>query len=418
MITTGVTGRPWRASITEWGAIQPWDDGPTLDWFVAADDRWHVVAEETSVRQRRIEGTPVVETRVRVPSGDVVQRIFTVADAGGLTIVEFENESPMAVAVAFDRRDVLTDRPIVDVPIEGIELPDGAFVVPLGHQATTRVAIVHGEQRSGPIPPSVSTMTQVVRGWLSLTERASRFVLPDGERGSLLAEAITAERCEIALGSIPRADDDPAGFVLALGELVRMGEPPDHWMPELVDAVEALGPVAAWDADVALTAAGRVLSIADERRARRDLDRITGRRTATSSPVDPPGGVRSIAWLESRLASGGALLPAGMPADWLGQSVDVYGVPTVPGSAVSFAIRWHGERPAVLWEQTGVPVQLCAPAVAPEWRSSDATGETLWPRPPGADPVVADVGPGADVPATPTPNGAEIDLDADPGSFS
>ena len=89
MITTGVTGRPWRASITEWGAIQPWDDGPTLDWFVAADDRWHVVAEETSVRQRRIEGTPVVETRVRVPSGDVVQRIFTVADAGGLTIVEF-----------------------------------------------------------------------------------------------------------------------------------------------------------------------------------------------------------------------------------------------------------------------------------------------------------------------------------------
>lgn len=423
MITTGVTGRPWRASITEWGAIQPWDDVPALDWFVAADDRWHVAAEETSVRQRRIEGTPVVETRLRVPSGDVVQRIFSVADSGGLTIVEFENESPMAVAVAFDRRDVLTERPIVDVPIEGIELPDGAFVIPLGHQAAARVAVVHGEQRSGPIPAGVSTMTQVVRGWLSLTERASRFVLPDGERGSMLAEAITAERCEIALGSIPRAGDDPAGFALALGELVRMGEPPDHWMPELVDAVEALGPAATWDADVALSAAGRVLSIAGERRARRDLDRIIGRRTASAPPDDPPGGVRAIAWLESRLASAGALLPGGMPVDWLGQSVDVYGVPTVPGSAVSFAIRWHGERPAVLWEQTGAPVELCAPVVAPAWRSTDVKGETLWPRPPGAEPVAPDAGPDDGAAGQPDPDprpvsGVEIDLDTDPGSFS
>lgn len=422
MITTGVTGRPWRASITEWGAIQPWDDVPGLDWFVAADDRWHVVAEETSVRQRRIEGTAAVETRVRVPSGDVVQRIFTVADADGLTIVEFENESPMAVAVAFDRRDVLTDRPIVDVPIEGIELPDGAFVMPLGHQATARVALVHGEQRSGPIPSGVPAMTQVVRGWLSLTERASRFVLPDGERGSLLAEAITAERCEIALGSIPRAADDPAGFALALGELVRMGEPPDHWMPELVDAVAALGPNLSWDADMALSAAGRVLSIAGERRARRDLDRITRRRTASASPDEPPGGVRAIAWLESRLASAGALLPQGMPPDWLGQSVDVYGVPTVPGSAVSFAIRWHGERPAVLWEQTGEGVELCAPVVAPDWRSEEIKGETLWPRPPGAEPVVPDAAPG-DSGADPSlsdaasVSGLEIDPDA-PGSFS
>lgn len=425
MITTGVTGRPWRASITDWGAIEPWDDVPTLNWFVAADDRWHVAAEETSVRQRRVEGTAVTETRVRVPSGDVVQRIYSVADAGGLTIVEFENESPMAVAVAFDRSDVLTERPIVDMPIEGIDLPDGAFVVPLGHQATTRIALAHGEQRSGPIPAGVATMTQVVRGWLSLTERASRFVLPDGERGSLLAEAITAERCEVALGSIPRADDDPAGFALALGELVRMGEPPDHWMPELVDAVEALGPDDGWDAEVALVAAGHVLSAAGERRARRDLERMVGRRTPAIAPDDPPDGLRSIAWLESRLARGGALLPAGMPGDWLGQSVDVYGIPTAPGSEVSFAIRWHGERPAVLWEQTGAPVELSAPAVAPEWRSSETKGETLWPRPPGAEPVAPDTIPVDPDAATPTPeatsaSGADIDIDVDPepGSFS
>ena len=419
MITTGVTGRPWRASITEWGAIEPWDEAPSLNWFVAADDRWHDPAEETSVRQQRVEGTAVTETRLRVPSGDVVQRIYTVADSGGLTIVEFENESPMAVAVAFDRRDVLTDRPIVDVPLEGIELPDGAFVMPLGHQATARVAIVHGAQGSGPIPPGVATMTQVVRGWLTLTERASRFVLPDGERGSMLAEGITAERCEIALGSIPRAADDPVGFALALGELVRMGEPPDHWMPELVDAVEALGPIVGWESDAALDAAGRVLTVAGEQRARRDLDRIIARRNPTSPPDDPPDGVRSIAWLESRLARAGALLPDGMPGDWLGQSVDVYGVPTGPRSSVSYAIRWHGERPAVLWEQTGATIELSAPVVAPDWCSSEAKGEALWPPPPGAAPIAATH---ADEPNGDgngrSSGGTEIDLDAEPGSFS
>lgn len=423
MITTGVTGQPWRAFITEWGGIEPWDDAPSIDWYVAADDRWHVPADEQSVRQRRIEGTAVTETRVRVPSGDVVQRVFSVADAGGLTVVEVENESPMPVAVAFGRRDVMTERPIVDVPIEGIELPDEAFVMPLGHQATVTIALAHGEQRSGPIPGGIASMTQVVRGWLSLTERASRFVLPDGEAGSLLSEAITAERCEIALGSMPNADDDAAGFLLALYELVRMGEPPDHWMPELVDAVEQLGPQASWDADVALDAARRVVTAAEEARARRDLDRIMSGRTASPAPPTPPAGVRSIAWLESQLAGGGALLPVGMPGDWLGQSVDVYGVPTTPGSTVSYAIRWHGERPAVLWEQTGEAIELTAPIVAPEWTSSEATGETLWPRPPGAQPV-AETGP-IDTGTTDTEpienattDPASIDNDDDPGSFS
>ncbi|MEO6572033.1 MAG: hypothetical protein ABIO83_10870, partial [Ilumatobacteraceae bacterium] len=152
MITTGATGQSWRASITPWGALEPWDDGAVLNWFVAADDRWHVPADEPAVRQQRLEGTAVTETRVRVPTGDVVQRICTVADAGGLTIIEIENDSTLPVAVAFDRRDVLTERPIVDVPIEGIDLPTGSFALPLGHKATVRIAVAHDRSRSGPLP--------------------------------------------------------------------------------------------------------------------------------------------------------------------------------------------------------------------------------------------------------------------------
>jgi hypothetical protein len=381
MITTGVTGQPWRASITPWGAIEPWGDAPALNWFVAADDRWHVAADEPGVRQRRLEGTAVVETRLRVPNGDVVQRVYSVADAGGLTIIEVENESTMPVAIAFDRGDVLTERQVADVPIEGLALPVGAFVLPLGHKAVLRVAVVHGRQRSGPLPGGLATATQVVRGWLTLTERASRFVLPDGEQGGSQAEAVTAERCELALGSVPHADDDPEGFALALGELVRMGERPDYWIPELVAAVEQIGPRTGWDADVALDAAGRVLVAARERRARRDLQRISAGRVVSERPSRPPRGVRGVAWLETLLAAAGGLLPNGFPTSWLGQSIDVYDVPTGDTTTVSYAIRWHGERPAVLWEQSGPPIELSAPALAPGWTAAEARGEALWPAP-------------------------------------
>jgi len=39
-------------------------------------------------------------------------------------------------------------------------------------------------------------------------------------------------------------------------------------------------------------------------------------------------------------------------------------------------VRWHGDRPALLWE---VPpgTQVCAPGLDPSWASSDQRGETL-----------------------------------------
>lgn len=384
MITTGVTGRPWRASITPWGGLEPWEGEP-LDWFVAADDRWHTPAEETAVRQRRIDGTAVTETRVRVPNGDVVQRIASVPDNGGITIIEVENDSTLPVAIAFDRRDVLTERPIVDVPIEGIDLPTSAFVLPLGHRAVLRVGVPHGAAAPGTLPERLPTPTQVARGWSTLTERASRFVLPDGEPGASLAERLVAERCELVLGVVPHGAERPAEFAVALRELVRMGERADEWLPELVDAVEVLGPRRDWDADVALDAAAAVLATVAERRARRDLARIVSSRRRAPRPVGPPVGVMAIAWLETLLAERGALVPHGLPPSWWRQSVEVYGVPTGDSSAVSFALRWHGDRPAVLWEQSGDAIELIAPMMAPEWRTTDATGESLWPVPPRAD---------------------------------
>jgi hypothetical protein len=160
-----------------------------------------------------------------------------------------------------------------------------------------------------------------------------------------------------------------------------MGENPTHWLPELVDAVESVARDRSWAADVALDSAARVLVDAGEARAMRDLDRIRAGRHRSPVPAAPPTGVLAIAWHEGRFAAGAELMRSGFPDEWLGQSIEVYGMPTGDRSSVSFAIRWHGARPAILWEQTGEPVELSAPAVAPGWRTADATGEALWPEP-------------------------------------
>ena len=152
-VTTGVVGQRWRASITPWGAVAPWDGSPPLDWYVAADDRWHVPRDESAVRQLRVDGTQVTETRVRVP---VVQTVYSCADAGGIVVVEVVNESSLPVAIAFDRRDVLTERPIADVPIEGITLPAGSFVVPLGHRARIRIGLAHQRSAGGALHAALS----------------------------------------------------------------------------------------------------------------------------------------------------------------------------------------------------------------------------------------------------------------------
>ena len=396
--TIGVLGGAWRATVAPWGAVQQWDGLGTLDWFIAADDRWYVPADEPTVRQTLVEGTPIVETRVRIPNGDAVHRVYTVADHGGLTIVEVENDSSMPIAVAFSGAAVLSLRPPTDMPLRGIDLPAGAVAFPIGHRATITVAIAHDPTsagaRSGLLPPSLPPSTQVARGWLAAAERASRLLVPD----TTMAACVVRDRCQLMLDGPADATSDPVGFLLGVADLVRMGSIAEPWMPEVVDAVAALAghasdPLLA----AAFDAAERVCLAADERRAVKDLRKVRSRVLAATvvsphaatvpSAID---GVRGIAQLERAIATGTDLFPAGVPAAWLGQNFEVYGVPTGPASAVSFALRWHGERPAVLWECTGDAVTLTSSGAAPDWRTTDRTGDVLWPVPAGAEPAAPD----------------------------
>lgn len=94
--------------------------------------------------------------------------------------------------------------------------------------------------------------------------------------------------------------------------------------------------------------------------------------------------VRALVVDEDAEPGGLALLPV-VPAHWYGQSIDVRDLPTRAGR-LSFALRWHATRPALLWElephDPSVPVRLTVPGLDPTWSSVAHAGETLLGTPP------------------------------------
>ncbi len=408
----GATGVPCRAWVSPCGDVTPLrgpGDEVTLQWFVAAEDRWHVPTVEAAVRQRRIEGTPVVETRLRVPEGDAVQRVWSVPDVGGLTVVEIENESPLPFAVAFAGTQVLTERPPADVPIRGIDLPAGSIVLPVAHRASIRVAIPHDPSRfSTWALPVLAPAMAIVRGWETIVHRASRLVLPDAGLG----DAVVAARSDLLLAGPVDAGADAIGFLLDVAELGRLGDDADAWMPEIVEPIASIARSNDAEVELALRACERLAVSAGDDRAAGDIATIrrrrvrdgrgavsNGRTTSSFSDLRRERSVgRFVAQVEQRIADEGRLLSLGIPRRWLGSNFEVHGVPTGPHSTIGFAVRWHGERPAVLWEQHGPAQKLSAPAVDPAWSSDAMSGEALWAAPP-----------------QPKRIGVSIDLGLDPG---
>jgi hypothetical protein len=197
-----------------------------------------------------------------------------------------------------------------------------------------------------------------------------------------LVELAVSARCDLLLAG-PSGRDDPVAFLLALAELVRLGEVDGQsaaeLAPEVAAAAQAVARCDGWDADAALAAAALVLARADERRGVADVTRIAAARPVTAPPLEAAAGIRAVAALERHLACGPLLFPAGIPPAWRGVDLEAHGLVVGPSTTLSFAVRWHGERPAVLWELTGEPVELRAPVVDPGWGTTAASGEALWP---------------------------------------
>ena len=405
----GIRAGGWNAIVNERGSVRLNDGSQVLDWHIAADDRWHDPSTEPSVRQTRRAGVPVVETRLRIPGGDAIQRVYAVADAGGLVVIEITNESTLPIAVAFTRPDLISSRTPSPRGAQGIELPTGSVVFPIAHGSTLRVALraplnVANETVNVDVE-RLPSFEQLQKGWLKSVEQAGYVIVPEGAVAPLVArlrsDALILSGHEIedwATGAGGDCANDPVAYILTLQELLRMGEKltgdsaqirVDH-AARLAQSVETLlkenkkSSILPWDVERALFAAQFVFSRMGENRA---ADDVSAAQLRMSSAADPPNvmpaDIRAIAWVEEKMVAvqrdgSVQVFGRGIPRLWLGANLECHRVAAGPLHTVSFGIRWHGEKPALLWEVSGpAGVKLDAGICDPTWSTVESTGETL-----------------------------------------
>ena len=262
------------AVVDAYGVVHP--DGwraESCGWWLAASDKWHDPRTSPSVRQQRIDGTPVVQTKIGVPGGDVVQRVFVVADRGGRLVMQVSNESPEPVAVAVPTREMSSTAAAGASRPQGIDTPEQVMAFPLSHRGSitfTWPLALARFRKTAPIDASLlPSVDQVVRGWVLTSDRASR-VAPE-------AAALVAARCEISLMTAHEIDElldaDPARGMLTIAERVRMGDNPQEWTSQLADAARRVAkhPQRSPWTSRALVMAARTLLAASETLAADDV---------------------------------------------------------------------------------------------------------------------------------------------------
>jgi hypothetical protein len=122
-----------------------------------------------------------------------------------------------------------------------------------------------------------------------------------------------------------------------------------------------------------------------------------------------------------REVDGGVALASLVPTGWYGQGWEVHDAPTAWGR-VSYAVRWHGDRAALLWEvepHAGVgAVRLITPGLDPSWSTSERRGEALLGPVPAPPQPSSSGGNGATVAATATATGGSRGDRPGEGSFA
>lgn len=482
--TVGNLDSPQRAAVDPAGLVAVAGRSWSLDWWIGAEDRWHVPAREVAVRQSLLDNSPVVETRVRVPSGDAVQRVYAARslDGSDALVVEVHNDTkvPFAVALAVRPYDLSgtgrVDRIELDgamVRVDGapavvlprspgrvalsdagadaaavafagdaervraaeIRCADGlanaVLLFPLAHTATLRVALPMAGTASLD-PPSLPGADQVASGWAAMTRAGARVEVPNRR----LRDAMDASTRFLLLGG---ADPVVAGALDLLGftedaeqRLLTedgagapgrwLGAIAQHWtLTRDITVARAAAPLVASlvsrlarvddraDADFghgALPAVAELLDAAGEARAAADV-RALAARVPVTPPTEPDlevllatagptwtvpgtgtghdlGANAALVTAVRRLlvceVDDGLVLSPRVSEAWFGQGWEVHDLPTAEGR-LSYAIRWHGERPALLWELEPHAgrrsARLTVPNLDAAWSTTERRGEAL-----------------------------------------
>lgn len=341
-----------------------------LGWWIGADDRWHRPEDEVAVRQHRIDRAPAYETAMRIPSGDAVARVWAVGAPGEPIIIEIENCSPapMVVALVLHHAPSDADR---DTDGRAVRLDRGTELV-MGRPAHTRVraadlgalaASLEGGDPSGGSGPYLALLAPV----------AHRTMI----RAAVFLDA--RSRADLDLVAVPDAQAAGRGWqtVASTGMRVVVTDPAQQEAIDraLVDVLlgaatadaEIFGALEDWGFDDQARRAWRQLGWNARRRARQR------REPTPHTPAAVLRAARDSVVVERD--DGTVELLAVPPTP--GAPVEVHDAP-VRGGSLSFALRWHGDRAALLWDvKASRPVRLVAPSLDPAWSTLLPSGEAL-----------------------------------------
>ena len=308
-----------------------------------------------------------------------------------------------------------------------------AAVWPLPHTATLRIVVeLAGNTSPGAAVPSTSDIN---RGWEAHLKQGMRVDVDDFEVSEHLSTACRSvltmwpevqdtpsailAMSEMGFGRdagrffdlLERCDDD--GAVLRclarwaqLGEQAHQLEDLERILGRLAQAAHVVAgsggePAgAAWLDDALVALGGRLHQIEQPDVA----ERVQGFKTAVQ-PIEGASDQLALltkaldkrgVWPEAQMRSAShyvrairalvvedtgtevRLLPQ-LPELWRGRTIDVLGLPVANGT-MSFGLRWHGHRPALLWEASlapEAPFTLKIPGIDAGFETSDRQGETL-----------------------------------------
>lgn len=459
------------------GQFQPANRSWSLDWWIGTGERWFRPSEAASVRQSRPGAGPVIDTRMRIGTADVVCRVFgAAAPLGSDVVMEFTNEAkaPVALAISLQPHDlearhrpgstvvindevilidgeeaVLFDRPPnAASDVDGLDLTTDqaqrVAVFPLLHSATVRLVI---PAAAGEPVRTLPESDAVVRGWNSIVERNGSFSFGD----NTVSELAAACRARVLL-EVPTLPERIAEFQPGSGRILE-ALATSAGVNDVVKSLQAFAsgfclglPGSPGDASAVLAGIGRSAQLLNDEAACGELvepaaqlahliersgdgvaarEALVGLRRVLSSAghhepaaelaqrtatwdgrrADIPSGLDALASFGQQAGESGAfgpddaadasrywlgaralavnerpgelqLLPE-FPAAWRGGALEVIDATIGTGKA-SFAIRWHGYRPALLWDiQSETPLTLSCPALDPSWSTTDAKGEAL-----------------------------------------
>jgi hypothetical protein len=142
----GTMDGEWRPAVDPAGLLSVGRGRPSIDWWVRAGDHWVFPSRHPAVRQRALDGAPVVETRVRVAGGDVVHRVGLARAGEDVAVVEITNETAVAVAVAVAVRpyDLLATMGASDL-LAPVTWSDAEFTLTVAGRPLLRVARAPGQ---------------------------------------------------------------------------------------------------------------------------------------------------------------------------------------------------------------------------------------------------------------------------------